>query len=239
MDGRYVAYYRVSTAKQGTSGLGLDAQKAAALSYLNGGTWELAAEFTDIESGKHADRPELRKAMDLCKLIGARLLIAKLDRLSRNVHFLSGLMERGIDFVACDMPTANKLTVHIMAAVAEQEREAVSARTKAGLQSIKQRILADGTYLSRGGNRISRLGNPKPSAKPDHIKGTQAVKAKADEFAARVAPTIQALRATSVSLETIANELNRMGVRSPRGAAWTATGVKRILDRTARQSGSS
>ena len=135
MQGKFVAYYRVSTAKQGSSGLGLDAQRQAVRDYLNGGAWELIAEFQEVESGKRSDRPELARAMERCRLTGATLLIAKLDRLSRNVHFLSGLMEQGVDFLACDLPTANKLTVHIMAAVAEQEREAISARTKAAIGS--------------------------------------------------------------------------------------------------------
>lgn len=134
MDGKFVAYYRVSTAKQGASGLGLEAQREAVRAYLNGGSWELIAEFTEVESGKRDDRPELAQAMERCRLTGAKLLIAKLDRLSRNVHFLSGLMEQGVDFVACDMPTANKL---IRQAQREAERRYRAAYPEAGAISVK------------------------------------------------------------------------------------------------------
>jgi DNA invertase Pin-like site-specific DNA recombinase len=231
MDGRFVAYYRVSTNRQAASGLGLEAQQAAVASYLNGGNWKLVGEFTDVESGKRVDRPELLKAMELCRLTGSRLLIAKIDRLARNVHFLSGLMEQGVDFLACDMPAATPLTVHIMAAVAQAEREAISARTKAGLESIRQRIATDGYHISRAGRRITRLGNPNPIAKPDHAKATAAVIAKADAYAARVAPTIKALRDGALTLQAIADRLNELGFLTPRGAAWSPMAVKRIIDR--------
>lgn len=232
MDGKFVAYYRVSTSKQAASGLGLEAQQTAVANYLNGGAWELVGEFTDVESGKRADRPELARAMDLCRLTGAKLLIAKLDRLARNVHFLSGLMEQGVDFVACDMPTANRLTVHIMAAVAQAEREAISARTKAGLESIRQRIATEGHHVSRTGRIITRLGNPSSKGKPDHLKATAAKIARADAYASRVAPTIKALRDAKLTLQAIADRLNELGFLTRRGASWTPMSVKRIMDRT-------
>ena len=115
---RFVAYYRVSTERQGSSGLGLEAQQKAVRDYLNGGAWELVAEHVEIESGKRADRPELAKALEACKRHKARLVIAKLDRLSRNLAFIATLMEAGVEFLAVDNPHANKLTVHILAAVA-------------------------------------------------------------------------------------------------------------------------
>src|ERR687884_1412512 len=146
--GRWVAYYRVSTAKQGASGLGLEAQREAVAGYLNGGNWQLAAEFVEIESGRKNDRPELAKALAMCRRIGATLIIAKLDRLARNVAFVSNLMESGVEFTAVDFPTANRLTIHILAAVAEPQREMISARTKAALAAAKAR----GT----------KLGNPRP-----------------------------------------------------------------------------
>src|SRR5918995_5186744 len=121
--GSFVAYYRVSTDKQGRSGLGLEAQQAAVRDYLNGGNWKLLAEVTEVESGKRSDRPKLDDAMRLCRLHGATLVIAKLDRLSRDAHFLLGLQKAGVDFVAADMPDANKMTVGIMALVAQHERE--------------------------------------------------------------------------------------------------------------------
>src|SRR5688572_18826794 len=123
-NGEHVAYYRVSTAQQGRSGLGLEAQRSAVMEYLNGGSWKLAGEFVEVESGKRDDRPELMKALALCELTGATLVVAKLDRLSRNVAFLATLQESGVPFVAADMPQANELTIHILAAVAQAERKA-------------------------------------------------------------------------------------------------------------------
>src|SRR3954451_12657380 len=139
--GKWVAYYRVSTAKQGANGLGLDAQREAVAGHLDGGKWQLAAEFTEVESGRKNDRPELAKALATCRRTGATLVIAKLDRLARNVAFVSNLMEAGVEFVAVDFPTANRLTIHILAAVAEHEREMISARTKAALAAAKARAV--------------------------------------------------------------------------------------------------
>src|SRR3954451_16215958 len=129
--GKWVAYYRVSTQKQGASGLGLDAQREAVGRYLDGGNWQLAAEFTEVDSGKRNDRPDLAKALATCRRIGATLVIAKLDRLARNVAFVSNLMESGVEFTAVDFPTANRLTIHILAAVAEHEAAMASTSAKA------------------------------------------------------------------------------------------------------------
>jgi DNA invertase Pin-like site-specific DNA recombinase len=129
--GKFVAYFRVSTDRQGKSGLGLDAQREAVMTYLNGGRWTLVDDFTEIESGKDNDRPELKKALAACKRLKAKLVIAKLDRLSRNLAFIATLMDSGVEFVAVDNPHANKLTIHILAAVAQHEREIISARTSA------------------------------------------------------------------------------------------------------------
>jgi DNA invertase Pin-like site-specific DNA recombinase len=137
--GKFVAYYRVSTARQGLSGLGLEAQQAAVQNYLDGGSWELIGEFTEVESGRKTERPELANALALCKKHNATLVIARLDRLARNVHFISGLMETKVKFVACDMPEATPFMLHIYAAVAQEEARAVSARTKAALAAAKQR----------------------------------------------------------------------------------------------------
>ena len=133
--GKYIAYYRVSTQRQGRSGLGLDAQRQAVREHLNGGNWQLIEEITEVESGKRADRPKLAEALRLCRLRGATLIIAKLDRLARNVAFVSALMDAGVEFEAVDFPQANRLTIHIMAAVAEHEAKAISQRTKAALAS--------------------------------------------------------------------------------------------------------
>src|SRR3954447_394199 len=137
--GRFVAYYRVSTQKQGQSGLGLEAQRKAVADYLNGGGWQLVGEFTEVESGKRNDREELAKALAACRRTGAKLVIAKLDRLSRDAAFLLSLRDAGVEFVAADMPDANRLTVGIMALMAEHEAELVSQRPKAALAAAEAR----------------------------------------------------------------------------------------------------
>src|SRR3954467_9714463 len=137
--GKFVAYYRVSTTRQGQSGLGLEAQRKAVEDFLDGGSWQLAAEAVEVESGKRSDRPKLQEALRLCRLHGATLVIAKLDRLARNVAFISNLMESGVEFTAVDFPQANRLTVHILAAVAEHEAKAISERTRAALKAARDR----------------------------------------------------------------------------------------------------
>lgn len=216
MEGRFVAYYRVSTQQQGRSGLGLEAQRKAVLDYLNGDGWELISEHTEVESGKRNDRPELAAALALCKRHKAKLLIAKLDRLARNVHFISGLMESGVDFVAVDMPQANRLTVHIMAAMAEHEREAISQRTKVALAAAKERGV--------------KLGNPQlAKAQP---KAWKATRTKAQQRAEAVLPLIRGIRSAGIeSLAGIAEALNARGVPTPRGGIWYATSVKNVLER--------
>lgn len=152
----FVAYYRVSTQSQGRSGLGLEAQKAAVQAFLNGGSWKLLGAFTEIESGADNARPELAKALNACRLKGATLVIAKLDRLSRDAHFLLGLEKAGVDFVAADMPSANRLTVGIMAMVADEERRMIAARTKAALAAAKARGVALGGW--KGGPKVDGAG---------------------------------------------------------------------------------
>jgi DNA invertase Pin-like site-specific DNA recombinase len=139
MQGRFVAYYRVSTDRQGRSGLGLEAQQKAVRDYLDGGSWDLVGELTEVETGRANDRPELTKALALCRKHKAKLVIAKLDRLSRNLAFIATLTDSAVEFVAVDNPHANKLTIHILAAVAQHEREMIAARTKAALQAAKRR----------------------------------------------------------------------------------------------------
>jgi DNA invertase Pin-like site-specific DNA recombinase len=152
---RFVAYYRVSTDRQGRSGLGLEAQQKAVADYLNGGAWELVGEYVEVESGKKSDRPELACAMEACRRHKARLVIAKLDRLSRNQASVATLMESGVEFVAADMPFANKLTIHILAAVAEHEREAISERPKR--HSRRQRRARNTFGNASSGRRGSAL----------------------------------------------------------------------------------
>src|SRR5947208_8545124 len=148
-EGKWISYLRVSTGRLGRSGLGMEAQRAAVDSYLNGGRWKLVKEFVEVESGKNDDRPVLAQALKACRLYGAKLVIAKIDHLSRDAHFLLGLEKAGVDFVAADMPTANRFTVGIMAMVADEERRMISKRTKEALAAATAR----GAQL--GGNRGS------------------------------------------------------------------------------------
>src|SRR3954464_14612171 len=217
--GRFVAYYRVSTDKQGRSGLGLEAQREAVQAYLNGGSWTLAAAVTEVESGRRNDRPELDRALGLCRLYGATLIVAKLDRLAGNVAFISKLMESGVDFVAVDLPQATRFTIHILAAVAEHEREMISQRTKAALDAAKAR----GVKLGPPANLSNQLGG--------RAKGSATMAAKAAKRAADLLPLILPMRAGGASLRQIADGLNRCSVPAPRGGDWSAVAVKRILER--------
>ena len=153
--GNFVSYLRVSTGRQGQSGLGIEAQRAAVTEYLNGGNWQVIKEFVEVESGSRNDRPELAKAMSLCRLRNATLVIAKIDRLSRDAHFLLGLQKSGVRFVAADMPEANEMVVGIMAVVAQAERKMISVRTKSALAAAKAR----GVKL--GGVRTAKVTEPR------------------------------------------------------------------------------
>ena len=199
--------------------MGLEAQRQAVTDWLDGGRWTLVKEFVEVESGKYADRPQLEKALQLCRLLGAKLIIAKLDRLSRDVHFLTGLEKAGIEFVCADMPEANRLTIHIMAVMAQHEREAISARTKAALAAAKRR----GVKL--GGDRGVRFS-------PRHIKlAVAARREKARARAADLAPIIAELRAAGiVTLQAIADGLNERGIPAARGGQWGITQVVRLLE---------
>ena len=185
--------------------------------FLDGGNWELVEEFTEIESGSRKDRPELEKAMAACRKHKATLVIAKLDRLARNVAFVANLMESGVEFVAVDMPQANKLTVHILAAVAEHERELISQRTREALAAAKARGV--------------KLGNPNIAMA--RAKGQLVIKSKADKHAQNILPVITAIRDAGVtSLRSIANALNQRGIETARGGSWHAASVGRIIQRT-------
>jgi len=218
--GKFVAYYRVSTQAQGRSGLGLDAQRAAVAAYLDGGRWQLLAKFTEVETGKGSNaldkRPQLRAALELSKKQRATLLVAKLDRLARNVHFLSGLMESGVKFVAVDMPDVNRLTVHVLAAVAEHEREMISTRTRDALAAAKKR----GVKLGRAGRRNLRRVNDQTHA-------------YASAHAESLRNVLMGLQARGLTQRQIAAELNELGVPAPRGGAWHLPTVQRVLARLA------
>jgi DNA invertase Pin-like site-specific DNA recombinase len=218
---KYVAYYRVSTERQGRSGLGLEAQQEAVRGFTQGGS--IVAEVIEVESGKRNDRPKLAEALRLCRLHKATLVIAKLDRLARNVHFVSSLMESGAEFVAVDFPQANRLTVHIMAAVAEHEAAMISARTRAALAAAKAR----GVKL--GGDR----GNIRAIAAEGRRIAAARRAAKANRRAADVAPVVRELQAGGLSLRGIAAELDERGIPTPQGGTWSAVQVSRVLARTA------
>lgn len=221
--GRFVAYYRVSTDKQGRSGLGLEAQREAVACHLNGDGKSLVAEVTEVESGKRNDRPRLAEALALCRIHNATLIIAKLDRLARNVAFIANLMDAGVDFVACDFPQANRLTIHILAAVAEHEAAAISARTKAALAAAKARGIQLGG--DRSGNGIRR-------ADEGRTMGTAKRAAKANARAADLLPVVQSLQASGyLSLRQIAAAMNERGIPAARGGEWSAAQVQRVLAR--------
>ncbi len=203
----FIAYYRVSTDRQSSSGLGLDAQRQAVAAHVGSG--QLVAEYTEVESGRrHTNRPQLLAALADCRKRRAVLLIARLDRLARNVAFIANLMESKADFIACDMPTATRFTIHILAAVAEHEREMISKRTKAALAEAKRR----GTTL----------GNPRI----EHARS----KALALHNSQRPAPEVVSLmtswRQQAWTLRRIADELNRLSIRPSRGRQWYASSVR-------------
>ena len=221
--GKFVTYLRVSTKRQGDSGLGLEAQRAAVETYLNGGDWTVCGEFVEVESGKSdANRPQLQRAIQACRVYGAKLLIAKFDRLSRDAHFLLGLEKAGIEFVATDNPHANRLTVGIMALVADEERRAISARTKAALAAAKAR----GVKL--GGDRGAVVSSAA------RAKSVKARVAKANDRAADLAPILAEIQAGGASsLREIAAALNERGIPTARGGSWSAVQVQRVMQRSA------
>jgi len=217
MSTNFIAYYRVSTDRQGKSGLGLEAQQQSVMDYLHQTSGTILDSYTEIESGKRTQRPELATALKSCKKQKATLIIAKLDRLARNVHFISGLMESGVDFIATDNPHANKLMIHLLAAFAEHEREQISQRTKDALAAAKRR----GVVLGR--NATEKLSKEN--------------REKADLFAASLKETIEALRAEGYkSVRAIAAELNRRAISTARpGARWQIANTHALLKRIERQ----
>jgi DNA invertase Pin-like site-specific DNA recombinase len=209
----YMAYYRVSTDRQGRSGLGLEAQQQAVQQFLHG-RGQIVDSFTEVESGKRHDRPKIAAALDACRKHKAVLIIAKLDRLARNVHFISGLMESGVEFVAVDMPEANRLTIHILAAVAEHEREMISKRTKEALKDAKVRGV--------------KLGSPEP--KKGAAIRSQVLREKAERFATNILPIIHGLQQQGItSNRAIAKALNARGIKTANNCRWYDTTVRNIL----------
>ena len=216
----YVTYLRVSTDRQGKSGLGLEAQRKAVADHV-AGKGEIAAEYVEIESGKKNDRPQLARALAEAKRIGAVLLIAKLDRLARNVAFIANLLEAGVEIAAADMPEANRFLLHVMAAVAEHEAQAISDRTRAALAAAKARGVALGWSMPR------RAGEQRHAAR----KGAERNARKADQHAANVLPVIRQIAARGASLRQIADELNTRGIKTARGGLWYAATVRNVMAR--------
>jgi DNA invertase Pin-like site-specific DNA recombinase len=218
---RWISYCRVSTDQQGIRGLGIEAQRAAIAGYVDRSGGELVEEYVEVESGKRADRPQLRESLSACQRLGARLIIAKLDRLSRSMSFIANLMESRADFVIVDMPDANRLTIHIMAAVAENEREMISKRTKDALQAAK----------ARGVKLGNPHGIPKNAAARGRKLGQELRSERARRFAERMSGQVNRLRNEGLSLRAIARVLNEEGTLTATGKAgsWTATAVRNLI----------
>jgi DNA invertase Pin-like site-specific DNA recombinase len=219
---KYIAYYRVSTAKQGKSGLGIEAQQQLVRNFVAANGGEVVAEYTEVESGKKDDRPKLIEAMQHADLVHGKLLVGRLDRLSRDLHFITSLQKSQVDFVIADMPNCDSFTIHIYGALGQKEREQISARTKAALAEAKARGVKLGT------NNLDVAHAAEYSK-----QGVAAIKAGADRYAAKVLPRIQALQAQGLSLRGVAEALNQQGVTTPRGKKWTATAVRNALARVA------
>jgi len=220
---KFVAYHRVSTAQQGASGLGLEAQRVAIEGYATKAGGTVLRSFTEIESGKNDSRPQLQEALHLARITGATLVIAKLDRLSRNAAFLLTLRDSGVKFIAADMPEANNLTVGIMALVAQEEREAISKRTREALQAAKARGVKLGN--PNGATALRRAGK-------GNAGGVEALKVQANARAEMLRPVVQSLQAQGVvSLGALADALNGGGYKTPRGGSWHKASVRNLLAR--------
>ena len=223
MEGRFVSYLRVSTAKQGITGLGIEAQRQAIASYLNGGNWTLITEYVEQESGRRTDnRPMLQAALETCQRTKATLLIARLDRLSRNVAFIANLMDNGVQFVAVDNPHANTMTLQILSVMAQYEREVLSKRTIAALAAARLRGV--------------KLGSPTGLTKDAIEKGrslsVSVRRAKADDYANRIYPIIKRYQAEGMSLHGIARQLTEDKELTPRGKeTWYAGIVRQAIRR--------
>jgi DNA invertase Pin-like site-specific DNA recombinase len=238
MDGKLVSYLRVSTKKQG---LGLEAQREAVLNWLNGGNHQLLAEYKEKETGKLTDRPELAKALRHAKLTGSTLIVAKLDRLARNAHFLLGLLKEKVPVVFCDFPQipagpAGEFMIGMMAQVAQLEAGLISERTKKALAEVNRHIAKDGAHTTKAGKVITRLGNPNGAAHIDRDKAARlagkASERRADDRAEAMRDIVEDCRqAGATSANAIAKALNERGIRSATGGAWYASSVCNLLRR--------
>jgi DNA invertase Pin-like site-specific DNA recombinase len=217
---KWIGYVRVSTEKQGRSGLGLEAQLKMISDYVAADGGDLVAIYEEVETGKKDDRPELMKALKHANLIGGRLLVGKLDRLSRSLHMITSLQKSNINFAVCDMPGCDSFSIHIYGALAQREVELISSRTKAALAARKAKGLPMGT------NNL-----PTGGAKDASVKGIATIQRNANESALKVRATVGGLVAAGLSLRKIATQLNDMGVTTPRNSQWTAQAVKNAITR--------
>lgn len=226
---KIIAYYRVSTKRQGRSGLGLDGQRAAVEAFAKRNGGKIIAEYVEVESGKRNDRPELAKALGHARLAKATLVVAKLDRLARNVAFLSALMEAGVDFVACDNEHANRLTIHILAAVAESEARAISERTTVALRAAKRRGIALGS--AREGHWEGREHKRAAGLRKAVKAASEARSTAASDAYNFLLPDIRGWRKSGETLDAIAGRLNSAGHATRAGLPFTATMIYRLLNR--------
>jgi DNA invertase Pin-like site-specific DNA recombinase len=226
--GKFIAYLRVSTDKQGRSGLGLEAQREAVKRYLDGGNWKVLAEYVETESGKRTDRPKLAAALAHAKAVGATVVFAKLDRLTRNVDLLRALVTSGVDLIFCDLPQVppgamGRFLLTQMASVAELEGGLISERTKAALAAAKARGVKLGNPNGARALRGKQTGN---------VEAVASIKLKAQGHAENLSAIISDIKAQGiVSLRKIVNELNARGILTPRGGQWHATSAARVLER--------
>ncbi len=225
-----VAYFRVSTKGQGESGLGLDAQRTAVEAYARSHAGRLIGEYTEVESGKNADRPELQRAIGHCRRSRATLVVAKLDRLSRNVAFLAALLENGFEFVACDNPHVNRLTLHILAALAEHEAKLISDRTKAALAAAKARGVRLGAHRPGHFNDPARRAARLAGLNKGRQRSAKVRRQLAHQAYVDLVPTIHNMRGDGATLQAIADKLNADGHTTRRGKSWTAMTVFRVLE---------
>lgn len=218
-NGTFISYLRVSTARQGQSGLGLEAQRKAVADYLNGGQWNLVAEFVEVESGRNTSRPKLLEALAACRVHGATLVVAKLDRLSRNAAFLLNLQNAGVKFVAADNPQVNQMVVGILAIVAEEEAKAISRRTKEALAAAK----------ARGAKLGSPVGLTSEAIQHGIAASLEARREAAAQWCNDVRPIVARHFEEAGSYSGAARRLNEGGVPARRRGRWTATQVSRVL----------
>lgn len=232
VDKGYIAYYRVSTREQGDSGLGIRAQKERVRQYLSGGK-SLVSEYQEVESGLNCERPELLKAIEECNRTNSRLIIAKLDRLSRNAKFIFTLRDSGVDFICADMPDANTMTIGLLAVIAEEEAKRTSDRTKSALAEIKRKVENGEEHISKSGNIVTSLGRPDNLTYEARKKGAEIRKQKAknNPESKKAGAFIISLEQAGLSFYQITVKLNEAGFKTPRGKEFTQVQTKRLFQR--------